>query len=221
MRDSHSLQIILKIIKRFQEFSSLKINVEKCEACWLGKARHQLLSQLDVSKWTTLSKSCIKILGITVSYNKALAEKENFYTLSLDCRTLLNIWRQRWLSLAGKIQVFKSLVASKPVYLATMIDLQQNFCDTTKSLHKEFIWSGKRPKIGHSTLLGDYREGGLKDIGQMFRTNVTVEQTTLAKTSVGIETDKKLVPLESVTTKIIYQLFITQMQNSGHSNSCG
>ena len=28
-------------MKRFQEFSSLKINVEKCEACWLGKARHR------------------------------------------------------------------------------------------------------------------------------------------------------------------------------------
>ena len=38
--------------------------------------------------------------------------------------------------------------------------------------------------------------------------NVTVEQTMLAKSSVGIETDKKLVPLESVTTKIIYKLFI-------------
>ena len=36
-----------------------------------------------------------------------------------------------------------------------------------------------------------------------------MEQTTLTKISVGIETDKKLVPLESVTTKIIYKLFIS------------
>ena len=39
--------------------------------------------------------------------------------------------------------------------------------------------------------------------------NVTVEQTTLAKTTVGIETDKKLVPLKLVITKIIYKLFIS------------
>ena len=126
MRDSHSLQIILKIMKPFYEFSSVKINVEKCEACWLGKARHRT-TQPARCKWTSLTKSCIKILCITFSYNKALADKENFYTLSLDCRTLLNIWKERWLSLAGKIQVFKWLMASKPVYLATMIDLQQNF----------------------------------------------------------------------------------------------
>ena len=33
VRYSHSLQMILKIMKTFQEYSSLKINVEKCEAC--------------------------------------------------------------------------------------------------------------------------------------------------------------------------------------------
>ena len=37
-----------------------------------------------------------------------------------------------------------------------------------------------------------------------------MEQTTLAKPSVGIETDKKLVPLESITTIIIYKLFISE-----------
>ena len=39
--------------------------------------------------------------------------------------------------------------------------------------------------------------------------NVAVEHTTLAKTSVGIEKDKMLVPLESTTTKIICKLFIS------------
>ena len=47
-----------------------------------------------------------------------------------------------------------------------------------------------------------------KQVEKKDKKNVTVEQTTLAKTSVGIETDKKLVPLESFTTKIIYKLFI-------------
>ena len=39
--------------------------------------------------------------------------------------------------------------------------------------------------------------------------SVTVEQTTLAKAFAGIETDEKLVPLKSVTTKMIYKLFIS------------
>ena len=62
-------------------------------------------------------------------------------------------------SLAGKIQAFQSLVASKPVYLATMIPVPQNFCNTLKALRKDFIWSSKKPKIKHSTFMGDYCEG--------------------------------------------------------------
>ena len=115
-------------------------------------------------KWTSVTKISIKILDICFSYDKALAEKDNFYNLSLDCRTLLNIWKQRRLSLAGKIKVFKSLVASKPVYLVTMIPVSQNVCDTLKALHKDFIWSGKKPKIKHSTHVEDYCVGGLTDV---------------------------------------------------------
>ena len=125
-------ELINELMKEFRVFSSLTINVEKCEASWIGRAKNRT-SKLVKCKWTSLTKSCIKILRIHFSYNKALAEKENFYNLSLDCHTLLNIWKQRWLSLAGKIQVFKSLVASKPVYVATMISVQQKFCDTLKS----------------------------------------------------------------------------------------
>ena len=45
-----------------------------------------------------------------------------------------------------------------------MISVQQKFCDTLKSLHREFIWNGKRAKIKHSSLIGEYRDGGLKDV---------------------------------------------------------
>ena len=37
-------------------------------------------------------------------------------------------------------------------------------CDTLKSLHREFIWNGKRTKIKHSSLIGECRDGGLKDV---------------------------------------------------------
>ena len=45
-----------------------------------------------------------------------------------------------------------------------MIPVPQNFCDTLKALHKDFIWSGKKPNIKHSTLIGDCCEGGSRDV---------------------------------------------------------
>ena len=33
-----------------------------------------------------------------------------------------------------------------------------------QTLHKDFIWNGKKPKIKHTALISDYTNGGLKDI---------------------------------------------------------
>ena len=57
----------------------------------------------------------------------------NFYNLRTECRTILNLWKQRWLSLAGKIQTVKSLIASKPVYIATMKGIPQEALDDLQS----------------------------------------------------------------------------------------
>ena len=88
----------------------------------------------------------------------------NFYAIRTDCRVILNLWKQRLLSLAGKIQIFKSVIASKPVHVATMKHLHQESLDDLHSMHKDFFWDGKEAKIKHLTLIGDYIDGGLKDV---------------------------------------------------------
>ena len=64
----------------------------------------------------------------------------------------------------GKIQVFRSLVASKPVHAASVVSISDSLVKKIKFLRKEFIWSNRKPKIKHSALIGDYADGGLKDI---------------------------------------------------------
>ena len=140
------------------------MNVEKCEACWIGRSKGDTDKPVKC-KWISLTNNIIKILGTHFSYNKLLVKKMNFYNLVTDCRTLLNIWKQRWLSLAGKIQVFKSLIASKPAYIASMKSLPQDVLDELHRIQKEFPWQGKRAKIKHSTMIGSYEKGGLKDVG--------------------------------------------------------
>ena len=79
-------------------------------------------------------------------------------------RSVLNTWHQHYLTLGGKIQVFKSLIASKLVYIATMTTVPKHVLDSMQALHRDFIWNSKKPKIKHSTLIGNYSDGGLKDI---------------------------------------------------------
>ena len=45
-----------------------------------------------------------------------------------------------------------------------MLSPSKQFIDQINSLRNDFVWRGKRPKIKHSTLIGDYKEGGYKDV---------------------------------------------------------
>ena len=139
------------------------MNVEKCEACWIGRSKGDTDKPVKC-KWISLMNNTIKILGTYFSYNKLLEKKMNVYNLVTDCQTILNIWKQRWLSLAGKIQVFKSLIASKSVYIATMKSLPQDVLDELQRMQKDFLWQGKRAKIKHSTMIGSYEKGRFKDV---------------------------------------------------------
>ena len=56
VKDSHSLYRILKLTGKFQEFSSLKFSVDKCEACWIGGAKTSRSKPVRC-KWTPLIKN--------------------------------------------------------------------------------------------------------------------------------------------------------------------
>ena len=47
--DIQSLLAVLDTCKTFQEFSSLKLNLEKCQACWIGTAKDKSDNQLIVT----------------------------------------------------------------------------------------------------------------------------------------------------------------------------
>ena len=81
-----------------------------------------------------------------------------------SCKQILGKWKQRWLTVLGRIQVFKVLIASKPVYTAIMKTVSHEFSEALANLQKDFIWGGCRPKIKHATLIADYKDGGLEDV---------------------------------------------------------
>ena len=61
------------------------------------------------------------------------------------------------------MQVFKPLIASEPLYFASMKSVPSYVVDSMQALHKDYTWNGKKPKIKHATLISDYTNGGLKD----------------------------------------------------------
>ena len=76
--DIHSLQAIFFICNQFREFSSLKLNLEKSEACWIGKAKGREDKPIDCH-WINLCNDKIRILGVYNSYDTDLENSYNFF----------------------------------------------------------------------------------------------------------------------------------------------
>ena len=94
IKNIQSLPGLFQIFRVFEEFSSLKINPEKCEACWIGSAKHRTETLLNC-KWISLCTGSIKVLGNYISYNRNLANKLNFSKLIPSINNIINLWKQR------------------------------------------------------------------------------------------------------------------------------
>ena len=72
-----SLKLIFNACSGFQTFSSLKLNLEKLEACWIGAAGTSTNMPINCKR-VNLNSGAIHFLGIFNSYDTDLAEELNF-----------------------------------------------------------------------------------------------------------------------------------------------
>ena len=68
----------------------------------------------------------------------------------------------RNLSIAGKINVFKTLAILKIVYLTLGKTIPNIIIQELNKILKEFIWKTGNTKIKHDTLRKNYEKGSLK-----------------------------------------------------------
>ena len=134
------------------------MNLNKTEAIWVGcwKFRRKEISGIS---WPT---GPVKSLGVYFGYNKLSLETNQWNEKINNIESVLNLWRQRNLTLYGKVTILKSLIAAKILYWATVSDVPHNVTVRLNTLFFDFLWSGKRDKIKRSVICGDYGTGGIK-----------------------------------------------------------
>ena len=74
---------------------------------------------------------------------------------------ILHIWRQRNLTLIGKNLLINSLSTAMFIFNAQIDIPPVDFIKLVESLHKNFLWSGGKPKIAHHTIIANYKDGGI------------------------------------------------------------
>ena len=167
--DVKSFELIFQTCETFQSFSSLKLNLNKSETCWIGAKKGSNETPINC-KWININCNAIRFLGIFNSYDTD-REKLNFLDNLKSIKEILNIWKHRGLSLAGRILIFKSLALSNVLHASTMKCPSKQVVDQLNIMRRGFIWNNKKPKIKHSTSVADYSEEGYKDID--IRTKLT------------------------------------------------
>ena len=112
----------------------------------------------------------IKILGVYFGYGAKQRDELNFRNTLKSLKTI-NLWKQRGLSLLGRIQIIKTFAIPKLMYRASVLPISKDLIKEADSLFYYFIWNGK-DKVKRNVMISEDEKGGLNmlDIDYMVRT---------------------------------------------------
>ena len=86
---------------------------------------------------------------------------QNFYCKLEKKQKIINIWKQRLLTIIGKNLLINSLVNSTFLFNAQIEIPPPDFLKIVDKQNKNFLWAGV-PKIAHHSIIADYNEGGIR-----------------------------------------------------------
>ena len=158
LNDIDSVNNILKTLDRFKECSGLHINVEKTQAKYIGSLKGWDYYPHGLS-WI---KKPMEVLGIVFTTTDNDNYRYNFESRIKNLKTVLNIWKQRKLSLKGKVTILNTLALPSLIYVSSVKDTPKRAIEEINKIILDFMWDGKTSKISRKTHSQNIEDGGLK-----------------------------------------------------------
>ena len=159
LQNLHSIRCALKELEIFGRVSGLRCNITKCEALALGTSKIEPIEYNgNAIPWVEE----ITVTGIIFSKNTEQCREKNFAKCSKSLETQLNLWKQRDLSLIGKVQIIKTFGVSQLQYIMNMVTPPTDILEKIKRILNAFLWGSKINKVKHTSCIAPYNEGGLK-----------------------------------------------------------
>ena len=152
-----SAENLLCKINQFSKISGLEVNKSKSE-CLLLSFEVELREGNHFCGIPVVEN--LKVLGHFFGKNEFICTYQNFYSKLERMKKLLNIWKQRNLTLFGKSLLISSLSTSLFMFNAQIETPPADFIKLAEDVHKDFLWAGV-PKIAHHTIIGNYRSGSI------------------------------------------------------------
>jgi len=157
LESEESIKIALREVKRFGELAGPKINLTKTTGVWLGPMKNSKKIVEGIA-WTS---DPIKTLGVYFGHDVKEKLRLNWESRIDKMVQCVEQWKRRKLTLLGRITVVKSLILSKVIYLAQVMECPDEYVKKINKVIFNFIWMGKRDKIKRNSMIMCREEGGL------------------------------------------------------------
>jgi len=146
---------VIEIVNYFSKFSGLKLNIAKCEIITIHECPLKIAYNIPI-------KSTVKYLGISISKDEVMMEKQNVWNRWDECKGRLDAWMQRDLSIFGRIYLTKMESLSRCIYPASCLSISNRAIKTINQINFNYIWRKRVHYIKRAQLVQDYENGGLQ-----------------------------------------------------------
>ena len=155
-----SLENIKNELESFRLQSGFTVSYDKTTMYRIGSLRHSNTQMYDLDQFVW-SNEDINVLGVTIAHEEVV--QKNYQPLVEKSKKVLDSWYNRGLSLIGKVQVVNTLIASLFVYKMMVLPIiPDNIVKKIDNLIRNFLWNGKKSKVGYNILQNPTEAGGLK-----------------------------------------------------------
>lgn len=133
-------QVIQDVLRRFCKASGQKLSLPKSRIYFsqnvLPEVQDQICAAIGIGGTTDLGK----YLGMPTFTSRVSRETFNFLCEKIDRR--LAGWKTKYLSLAGRITLAKSIVSSLAYYSMQTAKIPKIVCDDIDRKTRRFVWGG-------------------------------------------------------------------------------
>ena len=168
LKDTPSIEKTLKVFECFYRYAGLRLNQAKTEILKLGN--HNLSGKVC---GLNLINKPIRVLGITVTKDKNEIVSSNVTTIIEKIKHKLNMWKQRNLTIKGRITVLKSQAMPLLLFIANVLYIPKDKIEEIQRIFNDFVWPHNKTHVKNLTLIEDIENGGLKmpNIHSMVKAN--------------------------------------------------
>ena len=154
LTSDRALRRVLELMAWFGTFSGASLNVEKSAVMYVGAWR----DRRDVVGGLMVSEVPLRVLG--VDFLPEGAARHNWASRIAKLGQRLGCWKERRLSLSGKVLVLKADALPSLLYLDRVFPLPLRMRRELVRLVFGFVWGGRYPYVSRLDMYRPVSEGG-------------------------------------------------------------